>query len=172
MRYAEIISEKVNLAYLYHGTDCDNAARIIYTNKLSAFSEHMSVHMGLPFDHHTSNEFGNVAGVCLTRSKYFAHEWTSNFGVVFVLDQSKLRANHLVRPYLYYRDDGTRAAGRREAEEFVIGKDGISPLDKYLVAIEISRRAYQECIADNEDYLDPEDARYTYLTNHPLLKII
>lgn len=171
MRYAEIISEKVNLAYLYHGTDCDNAARIIHGNRLSAFSQHRSSQMSLPPGHRVADDYGNVAGVCLTRSKHFAHEWTSNFGVVFVLDQAKLRANHLIRPFLYYRDVN-RAAGRREAEEFVIGPKGIVPLDKYLIAIEISRRAYEECITDNADYLDPEDARYTYLVNHPLLKVI
>ena len=169
MRWNEIF-EKVTHAYLYHGTSPDNAAHIIISNKLVAYTGHQN-HTIQTTEKHRDKY--NVYGVSLTRNAIFAREWTSDGGVVFVLDQEKLRHRHLIQPFLYYRADDTRVDGRREAEEFVVGLKGITPLDQYLVEIRIPRKVYDACCEENAEYDNPEeDSRYWALTSHPLLKII
>lgn len=172
----ELIEEGARPAYLYHATAIDHAARIVAMNQILGKTEHRTQ---LPFARPSTiaipkhvNQYGNVAGVSLTRSLSFAKAWRSNDGVIFVLDQEKLRSNHLIRPFLYYRTPEKMHQNKREAEEFVIGSKGIKPLDRYLVKILMSRETLEYIQNENEDFLnDPEQSLYYYLVNHPLVEV-
>jgi hypothetical protein len=157
MRWSELM-ERSGPAVLYHATDADAAARIIYTDTLLAKTTHRGSRLGFP-------NASDVDGVSLTRSYSFAKQFRDTT-VIFVLDERKLRQRHRVKPIAYYNN-------RKEAEEFVLGP--IHPLSHYLVEILIPRSLYDVCIDDNEDYVDPHsvgDTRYAALTDHPLLRII
>lgn len=176
MRASDFLEEKVRDAFLYHSTYVDHAARIINMNEISGKTEHRT---RLPFGQPSTiaipkhvDKYGNVAGVSLTRSLSFAKAWRSNEGVILVLDQTKLRANHLVRPFLYYRSPEKMHQNKREAEEFVIGQKGITPLDRYLVEILMSRDTYEWCMNEVEDTVPPEESLYYNLVNHPSIRLI
>lgn len=112
-------------------------------------------------------------GVSLTRNIGFSKVWLDGKGVIFVLDATRLRQSVQLRPTDYYATAGKRdgyGSARSESEEFAIG--GIKNLDRYLVEVRIPKAVYDECVYDNEDYPDPLDSRYWYLTSCDVLKII
>lgn len=170
MRWNEVLNERGE-AYLYHITNADDAARIIYSNEMKPLTDHTINDMT---GSKKASEWGTVKGVSLTRDAAFSKVWRSGQGVVFVLDAQRLRHNVQLRPIDYYSNSPRRSgygSVRSEAEEFAIG--GIKNLDRYVVEIRISQQLYDECVADNEEYLNPEeDSRYWYLTSSPKLKII
>jgi hypothetical protein len=179
MRWTEILNERGE-AHLYHITNAEDAARIIFSNEMKPLTSHHSERLGLAGSKLDGGK-GYITGVSLTRDIGFAKTWRSGEGAIFVLDAVRLRQNVRLRPIDYYavgsRDKAATAkrsghgSVRSEAEEFAIG--GIKNLDRYVVEIRIQRREYEECIADNEDYEDqPGDSRYWYLTSSPKLKIV
>jgi hypothetical protein len=166
MKWSDLIVEGSSYPLLYHKTNADEAARIIFSGKLAAFSSHRSGDLGFK-DH--SEEF--LYGVCLTRSLTFAKQWRDK-GVIFVLDERKLRQRFRIKPHDYNR--GGFKNTRAEAEEFVLTNTGI-PLAPNLIEILVPRDLYQLCVGDNADYEDPhsvEDTRYAALTDHPLIRLI
>lgn len=172
MRWTEILNERGE-PYLYHITNADDAARIIYSDMLKPLTDHRVDQLGMTGSKYATPS-GYVKGVSLTRNIGFAKTWLSGEGVIFVLDASRLRHNVRLRPVDYYAGSKKiigHGSLRSEAEEFAIG--AIKNLDRYVVEIRIKKKLYDECVYDNEDYDDPEqDSRYWFLTNSPKLKIV
>jgi hypothetical protein len=166
------VDEAVGGAVVYHGTDPDNAEGILEFNRITGHTEHnakpLKVIKGynrivpVGFRQHEIAQFDRVSGVSLTRDPNFARRWKSGQGVVFALDANKLRQNFRMIPYDYY---GNRA----EAEEFLVGH--LTNVSRYLLAIEVSQKVYDEMVEDNEMYM-PGEGRYVKLVEHPLLRIV
>lgn len=137
MRYTEIILEGRD-APLYHAAGLSTAVRIITSNRLQGFD----------------------APISLTRNRRFAQFWNESHGggVIFVLDQTRLSQTIPIKP---------GAIGghprRHEAEELVDLSRPITPLDRYLIAIEITSEDLDK-IRDKPGY--------DSLSNHPLLKVV
>lgn len=61
---------------------------------------------------------------------------------------------------------------KREAEEFLIGNQGIKPLSNYLVAVMMRKEVFRQCQEDNDDYGDnPEHSLYYSIVHCPLIKL-
>lgn len=165
MRWLEIIMERGE-AYLYHTTPADYAAKIIYTNTIIGHTSHFGPKFG---------KTGDVHGVSLSRNWNFVRNFRGGQGVIFVLDWQKLKQSYSIKPIDYFstkfRNSQRLDRQRTECEEFVFGS--ITNLDRYLIEIRIPKIIYEECLEDNEHWVDPEEnSRYWVLTSHPKLKII
>ena len=184
MCWHELILEERG-GYLYHSTQPDVAAAIIFTQTIEPKTTHNSYHLGYRHGYYLPGmrkEFsGNsfTPGVSLTRSLNFARQWRSGFNAVFVLDQAKLARAYKIVPFNWFKgnpDTNTLSSHHRsESEEFVITTKGIAPLDRYLVEILISKDTFDACAHVNSDYVDPhdvEDTPYAALLDHPKLKVI
>jgi hypothetical protein len=175
MRWTEILNERGE-GYLYHITNADDAARILYTNTIKPMTNHPAERLGMVGSKRV-NEYGVVLGASLTRDSNFSKIWRSGQGVVFVINPVRLRQSIKLRPIDYYHGNRGKegksgyGAPRSESEEFAIG--GIPNLDRYLDEVRMSQKLFDECEEDNADYDNPqEDGRYWYLTTCPKLKII
>jgi len=123
-------------APLYHGTSLPKAVGIISSNRLEAReTPDYAGERNVVF-----NDVGHLRVVSVTRSYPFAANWTSGYGVVFELDQSKLTQNHKLVPYNFFSGTSRSqvTAGQKinwyaQSEEMVIGT--ISNLDKYLTRV-------------------------------------
>lgn len=136
MRYEELLEGRD--APLYHATSCSTAVRIIKSNELRSVD----------------------APISLTRSRRFAQFWNDSAGggVVFVLDQARLAQTYPIGPGAI----GGRPR-RHEAEEIVPFMRPIKPLDRYLLAIEITPETLERI---------RYKAGYDVLREHPLLKVM
>jgi hypothetical protein len=168
MRYIEL-QEAVNDHFLFHAAACDDAARIIVQDCILPKTSHHNERLGYPADS------GYRTGVSLTRDLRFARQFRQN-GAIFCLNAAKLRHNYPLKPIDYFaarrRGGSHNIKSKTECEEFAITPKGITPLSRYLIAIEIPRAEYERCLEDNEEWGDIEDSRYGTLTNHPLLRIV
>jgi hypothetical protein len=171
MRWQEILNERGE-AYLYHITHADVASKIIYDDQIKALTDHRVELLGMKGSR-KATEYGTIAGVSLTRNPLFQKVWCSGEGVMFCLDANRLRQSIELRPIDYYSGGKHTGYGsvRSEAEEFAIGP--IKPLHRFLAEVRITRALYDECVADNEQWVDPEEnSFFWHLTSCPKLKII
>jgi hypothetical protein len=163
--------------FLYHGTDINNVKEILSSNTISAITEH-------------SRNGKIINGVSLTRDKRYAWDWSglpfNRCGVVFVLDWKKLKHNKKITQIDYFQNSQYRKRNpidkTAEAEEFVVGP--ITPLDRYLVSVEIHRKTWIDFLIQTKD-LEQEglyrDTKWAVkkrkeiielLTNHPKVKMV
>jgi hypothetical protein len=170
MRWSEIIEEGVRDAHLYHGAPLATAVQILASDTLRPHTMHNYRRLGFDFAPGRPNL---ISGVSLTRNPRFARTWAKG-GVVFVIDQQKLRQRFFIRPFDFYQPlsrEGSRPVSvRTEAEEFCITDRGITPLSRFLASIEMTSEAFEaaHAIAMTEEGARP----FTDLIEHPLLKIV
>jgi hypothetical protein len=162
MLIADIISEKVQETNsLFHATQVDYAARMLFMNEITARTDHM-VRSGLAVrtQDRSPTSYITKPGVSLTRSRAFAAKWRDG-NAILELDENRLRQRYRIITIDYYVD-------RREAEEFVVGT--IKPLDAFLKSIWITEEVAQWCI-DADEKLIPGHKDFDALLSHPKLRI-
>lgn len=143
-------------APLYHATSIQNLINILNNNTLKTGRLYAK-------DVLKGKKTGSIS---LTRSKEFANRYTNN-GAILILDQSKLINNYKLTPVgdnvNILGNTSTRRDYNSKAEEVI--EKNISPLNNYLLGIEINLKLNKESknIIDNycNQYNIP--VTYTYL---------
>lgn len=159
MRFREIVGEAVRPNVLYHGTTIDDAVQVVETDRLNGKTPHKAHRFGGEMRARRVDQFGEVMGVSLTRSMWFARAWKSGEGVVLGLDGDLLARRHRLYKIDYY-------GNRREAEEFVVGP--IDNLSRYLVSITMSQETLDWCKDYDTRWIE---SQYGAVLNSPLLRI-
>lgn len=159
------IIEGVGDNFVYHSSPVDSINKILYQDFIKSNTSHY-----IPKISKKYMNYGKVDGISLTRSYEFAKWWMDGGNAILVLDYNKLKNNFKIVPFSYYIIQNDKQA-IDEYEEFLVHRQGIHELNKYLVRIDIPYKIYEYCLATNNEYMEGYEP-YEIITDHPLLNII